>query len=295
MGVVDSGVAGAKPVVVDRLGGGANAINLTTSEDLGGGMSSGAQFQIRFDANGQHGSTNSDLGPTAAARTTTNSTTIFHAANVFLASSSMGRIELGKVIEDSNCAYDPWGCTGGAGTIAGLSGTNSALIAATGVDRSIRYASPTINGFRVSYQSTVQNAPAGSAERSLINLTYAAGPLSAQYMMGEGSNKTEQSGLSLSYNFGFMTAMGGTRVDKTLAGAKTADVTHFGATVPLRPGLTGLAGWSKDSSKAPNADTKWGVGVNYALSKRTTVGADLFEQEASNRSTGFVLRARHTF
>jgi predicted porin len=114
-------------------------------------------------------------------------------------------------------------------------------------------------------------------------------------MMGEQSNKSEESGLGLSYNFGFMTAMGGTAVTKTQAGAKTRDMTYLGATVPLRPGLTGLAGWSKDSSKASNADTKWGVGVNYALSKRTTVGADVFEQEAANRSTGFVLRARHTF
>jgi predicted porin len=295
MGVVDSGVAGAKPVVVERLGGGSNALNLTTSEDLGGGMSSGAQFQIRFDANGQHGGTSSDLGPTAATRTTTNSTTLFHGANVFLASSSMGRIELGKIIEDNNCAYDPWGCTGGAGSTAGLGGTNSALVFALSQDRSIRYTSPVINGFRVSYQSTVQSAPAGSAERSLINLTYSAGPLSAQYMMGEQSNKTEESGLGLSYNLGFMTAMGGTAVTKTLAGAKTRDMTYIGATVPLRPGLTGLASWSKDSSKASNTDSKWGVGVNYALSKRTTVGADVFEQEAANRSTGFVLRARHTF
>jgi hypothetical protein len=54
-------------------------------------------------------------------------------------------------------------------------------------------------------------------------------------------------------------------------------------------------GYSKDQSAAANADTRWALGVNYALSKRTTLGADVFEQEQVGGSSGFVLRARHTF
>jgi predicted porin len=67
------------------------------------------------------------------------------------------------------------------------------------------------------------------------------------------------------------------------------------ATMPIRPGLTGLFGYSKDNSKVSTADSKWAVGANYALSKRTTLGADVFQQERATGSTGFVLRARHTF
>jgi hypothetical protein len=37
------------------------------------------------------------------------------------------------------------------------------------------------------------------------------------------------------------------------------------------------------------------IGANYALSKRTTLGADLFKQEQVCGSTGFVVRARHNF
>jgi hypothetical protein len=43
------------------------------------------------------------------------------------------------------------------------------------------------------------------------------------------------------------------------------------------------------------ADTKVTVGANYALSKRTTLGADLFKQDSVGGSTGFTIRARHNF
>ena len=63
-----------------------------------------------------------------------------------------------------------------------------------------------------------------------------------------------------------------------------------------------LAGYAKDKKAAANLDTKIAAGVNYALSKRTTLGADVFKSEAAavtgstgNAGTGFVIRARHTF
>ena len=78
------------------------------------------------------------------------------------------------------------------------------------------------------------------------------------------------------------------------AGATTADITGLGLTVPMGA-ITVLAGYSKDSKKASALDERMALGATYALSKRTTVGADVFKQDQAGGSTGFVIRARHTF
>jgi hypothetical protein len=59
--------------------------------------------------------------------------------------------------------------------------------------------------------------------------------------------------------------------------------------------VTLLAGYAKNKSAAATADTKMGLGANYALSKRTTLGADLFKQDGVGAGTGFVTRIRHNF
>jgi len=291
MGVIDSGAPGAK-AIVRHFGGGLNALNITTTEDLGGGMTGGASFQIRYLATGQLGNASQNV-------TTQTATPTFHNANVFLGSKELGTLRVGKIAEDGNCAFDPWGCGGGAGSIAGFHGSttisgNNGLIFASSMDSSVRYESPRWNGLNVNYHTTLQAAPAGQVERTLANLTYTGGNIFAQYIQGETFGKTKESGAGVRYNFGFMTASLNTAVTKTLGGAKTRDMTMLSASVPLRPGLTGLFGYSKDNSRAANADTKWGLGVDYALSKRTVLGADVFEQEAASGSTGYV-RLRHAY
>jgi hypothetical protein len=59
--------------------------------------------------------------------------------------------------------------------------------------------------------------------------------------------------------------------------------------------FTLLGAYAKDKKAAASADTKIGGGVNYALSKRTTAGFDVFKQEGVGRDTGFAARVRHNF
>ncbi len=60
--------------------------------------------------------------------------------------------------------------------------------------------------------------------------------------------------------------------------------------------VTLLAGYAKDKKAAADKDTKVSLGVNYALSKRSTLGADLFKaDQGANTGTGLVVRMRHTF
>jgi hypothetical protein len=332
VGVINTGAPG-DTAQVGSLGGGSNAINIATTEDLGGGMRAGTNFQIRFNsATGDRGS----FG---------NGNTLFHEANVFVAS-GMGTLRVGKIAEANICAFDPWGCTGGASTIAGASGTIGAngagLIGAQAVQNAFSLATPVINGFSGSYMTSLSPAAGatGSAaatgsqligrtnERTSFTLAYAKGPLSARYLRTTGSNNTAPdypslnrgataatngamsdadatgTAIAASYNFGAALVNVTNSLTKNAAGAKTADITTISASVPMGA-TTLLAGYSKDAVKAANADTRFAVGVNYALSKRTTLGADIFKQEgmaavAGTGATGaagngFVIRARHTF
>jgi len=307
VGIMDTGAAGAS-AAVSSLGGGANAINISTAEDLGGGMEGGFTGQMRFSA---------VTGDRTSAGT---GNALLHAANLYL-SGGFGTLRLGKIAEAGNCGFDPWGCTGGAALSAGVG--VSALIAAGTTANAVSYASPTISGLSLGLQSSVSTR---NNERQVYNVNFSQGPITAQFLQSRSSGNTAAdpalamttttpyentplpalttapitdvagrgTSLGLSFNAGVATFSLVNAVTKNAAGTKTADVMSVGATVPLGA-ITVLAGYNKNDSAAATADTKWALGANYALSKRTTVGADVFHAEAVNSSTGFVVRARHTF
>ena len=319
VGIVDTGAAGASAAVAS-LGGGANAINIATTEDLGGGLRGGFNGQIRFNA--ANGNMNSS-GTAVSATVTNNVSTgnLFHDANVFVGG-GFGTVRIGKIAEASNCAFDPWACTGGAGLAGGVG--ISSLVAAGTQATSVSYTSPAFSGFSGSYQTTVSSRV---NERSVLSLNYSQGPIAAQLLRVENSANTSapgaavptdvkstQQSIGASYNFGVARVSLVKRVDKNASKAKTADVTSLGVSVPMGA-ITLLGGYNKAKQVgtiAPNTtaadaaaatavnitsanDTKISLGVNYALSKRTTLGADVFKAETAGASTGFVIRARHTF
>jgi predicted porin len=286
VGVMDTGAAGAKAGVAS-LGGGANAINIITSEDLGGGLKGGFTAQMRFSA--ATGDMTSGSG---------GGTALFHTANAHL-SGGFGTVRVGKVAEAGNCGFDPWGCTGGAALAAGVGVT--ALVASGTQAQSISYASPAFSGFSIGYQTTVSTR---TDERTVMNIGYAAGPLALSFVRAENSGasgatamtstKAEQSSIAAGYNFGVARLTFVNTTTDNAAGVTTSDVTSLGLSVPMGA-TTILAGYNKDSKAAATADTKLSLGMNYALSKRTTLGADLFKAEAVGAGTGFVARLRHTF
>ena len=312
VGIMDTGLSGAK-AVVSHLGNGANAINIETLEDLGGGLKGGFTSQIRF--NGATGDMNSSGTGSA----------LFHAANAYVGG-GFGTVRVGKIAEASNCGLDPWGCTGGAGLNAGAPSTISALVGAGTQAGSVSYATPTVAGFSAGYQSTVSTR---TNERRVLNINYANGPLSALYLQVNNSGNTAANSLAAtttavgtgtpaaatytttvgptitdvkakytsigaSYDLGMAKIAAWNAVTKDASDVTTADVTAIAATVPMGS-FSLLAGYAKDKKKASNADTKMALGVNYSLSKRTTLGADVFKQDAVGSSTGFVVRVGHTF
>ena len=285
-GIQDSGAAGSKAVGTS-LGGGANAININTTEDLGGGMRAGTHFEMRFS------SATGDVGGLGA----DTATTLFHNSNVFVGG-GFGTVRAGKISEANNCAFDPWGCTGNQG-LAG--GTAATLIGAGGQAQSVSYTSPTMSGFSVGYQTTMTTR---AEERTAMNIVYSKGPIMAQFLQtnaGSGQNslaandvKAQGTSIGASYNFGVARLSIVNAKTEGATGTVTADSTGLGLTVPMGA-TTLLAGYSKNSKAAANADTKVALGANYALSKRTTIGADVFKNEAVGAGNGFTIRARHTF
>lgn len=336
-GIINDGQRADSKAAIASLGGGANAINITTSEDLGGGLRAGFTSQIRFSSATGDATTNGvgQIGGLAVAAgggaQTLNGTAanLFHAANVFI-SGPMGTIRLGKIAEEGSCGFDPWACTGGAAMMAGSGGPSaaatlaalrtSALVGAGTTANAIYYQTPDFNGFRVSYQSSLSAAGTVAAasdagrenERRLLNVTYNAGPVSAQYMSITGGQNSgavriddgqKETGYGFSYNMGLLTAMAYKTDKETEAGVKTADITTVGFSMP-RGAYTFLGGYQKDSAATAagaggtalsTSATKWSLGANYSLSKRTTVGADYFQADIAGGSTGYVVRARHTF
>jgi predicted porin len=306
-GVIDTGAATAQPTV-GSFGSGANAINIASTEDLGGGLKGGFSGQIRFSA--ATGDANS-----AASPTNTYGGALFHTANAFV-SGGFGTVRVGKIAEASTCAFDPWGCGGGAALQAGgistaPGGTGGALIGAAAVSNALAYTTPTINGFSAGYQTSL-SPKAGQTlgrtnERETFNISYAKGPLNLAYInIKGGGNAGASSGpvsddaststaIAGSYNFGVATlsVVKAESKGNVATTANNKDITSVGLTVPMGA-YTILGGYNKDSKAAANADTQISAGVNYALSKRTTLGADLVKVEA-HAGTGFVTRLRHSF
>jgi len=292
-GIVNSGASNAKTNVTS-IGGGANALNLTATEDLGGGLSGGFTGQMRFNSStGNFASNNGEGGASNG----------FHAANVFLSNKNLGTVRLGKVAEDSNCGFDPWGCLTGAGSLwtAGVAGRP--LVAAGTQANSIYLASPRLQGFGLTFQTTLNRV---NEDRQVLNLDYSSGPISAQILRSQGSlaagtgngttggTKAEELAIGVSYNLGFARLIYSAITAKNALDVKTKDIQYVAASIPM--GAAAIwAAYSRDDKAAKTADTSWSLGINYALSKRTSVGADIFEREVVGGTTGFALRARHTF
>jgi len=296
VGILATGASGAAgDPNVTSLGGGTNAINITTAEDLGGGLRSGLTSQIRFNAaTGDRGSAGTGNA-------------LFHTANVFF-TGGFGTFRVGKIGEDSNCGFDPWGCSGGASMAAGTG--VSVLNAGAATANSIHYTTPTVQGLSAQYATSMSTR---TNERRTVSLNYAQGPLTVQFLQSNNTANTAADGGSITdakargQSAGISYDLGKAKINLANvvlkdATVKTSNVTSISGSMPMGA-MTWLAGYNKArvasganySGITSANDTKTSLGVAYSLSKRTTLGADIFNAEAAGGSTGFALRARHTF
>ena len=285
---------------------------LSGTEDLGGGLKAVFLYEQNFD-----------IGETATTATT-GANDVGGGAQIanqwqgqqFVGlEGAFGSIKLGTPNTPSLTIQGARGASFGTkdGGRANSAGFGTAL---TRFDNSIVYTTPNFSGFTVGlmYVPETDTAVATTTGSQMdLGLLYANGPIAAgvsQYSVDEGSAGSEvgQTNFYGSYNFGFakFTLGGHTHKTKNVAGATTAENTglNVAADVPLSPALTLTVNVQQLNDKfTTNADKdSVAVGVQYALSKRTTtyaryinVGTDNQTGAAIKDVTTMLVGVRHNF
>ncbi|QKO22870.1 porin [Rhodoferax sp. BAB1] len=310
--------------VLDNDGLATTGFTLSGMEDLGGGLKAVFLYEHNFEM--------TDTGGGAAAVT---STTVTGTAAVsgFQANGQMfvglegafGSIKLGAPNTPSLTIQGARGAGFGTkdGGRANSAGFGTSL---TRFDSSIVYGSPNFSGFSFGLMYVPENETAGATTgatstgaQSDLGLFYANGPLAGGVSVySTDLNKTagansgteiSQSNYYVAYNFGFakFTLGGHDHETKNAAGTTTVEQTgwNVAADVPLSPALTLTANIQMvDDKLASNQDKdSLAVGLQYAMSKRTTtyvryvnVSTDNVAAGATvNDATTFLVGLRHNF
>lgn len=292
----------------------ASRLGFRGNEDLGGGLS--AQFQIEHRFTPDDGTANA----------------VFWAGRSYvqLSSATMGRVYLGREYTPAfwpAVKSDPFGWDG-VGQLGSLqwAGYTSPANPNGGVRSSntVGYKSPSFGGLTVNFAEGLSEAT-GVGRNNGLNAEYAAGPIYAAFgfeRISKGSaDRTGLWNAALHYDFGVAKVMGYFARSKVFAatnghvgGLESNKVFSLGALAPVGPGnlkaaVLRLDPQGNNANGTSNNLTKFSIGYDYGLSKRTTVYSDLGHtrggvlnavsvarglDENSNNTT-FAFGLKHTF
>lgn len=284
-------------------------IGLRGAEDLGGGLRAHFLIEHRFQP---------DTGGSEVA-------TFWQGASWVGLRGAMGELRLGRDYIPAfytALAGDPWGYDYNVAGFAGFSSagnTASSMGAAPGspgfddaarVGNLISYRTPALGGLsaQLAVAKTERSASLGGSRRSLgTQLAYNAGPIYASLAF---NNVRRFDGLDNRLSLLTVAADLGpvrpslllARADNVVAGAQVeAQSWILGATAPWGGGVL-KAGYAVLDSGMPGGtagreNRKLGLGYQYALSKRTSVHADLGTARATaqTRTTGLEFGLKHVF
>jgi predicted porin len=264
---------------------------LSGTEDLGGGMRAIFLLNHRFSPN---------TGAINVTSNGANASLPVSATNPIVAQSfwrnswvglagGFGDVRLGRIImplQDFNGGFEPWG---GGDTVGSThTGGVSATVRAA---NTIYYRSPSLGGLQVhaaiaaaegQFRGECGNCSTLlNKERPMgLGVRYDAGPLSAAIAFDKNTADLDTLGLYAKYNFGVATAFfqyekGDTSATVDVARWNLAATMPFGAAVAK----VGYTSWSDENIK------KLGLGLDYNLSKRTTLYTDFGKISGSGAST----------
>ena len=273
-----------------------NRLGFRGNEDLGGGLSAQFNFEHRFFLD------------TGAVR---NANSFWQGRSyVQLSSATLGRVYLGRDYDPTfwpAVKSDPFGWDG-VGQLGGnmFAGALNSDITANSVRESntVGYKSNSFSG--LTFQAAVSLSEANNTGRNDgFNVEYAAGPIYAAMgyeRIRGGVVKDGQSllNLALHYDFGVAKLMGYYARAK-VGPSGNANLTNkyfsLGALAPIGGGNL-KAAWSRfDPSGANNNISKYSIGYEYFLSKRTDIYADFGSghQDAKTNNNAFAVGVKHTF
>ncbi|MRV72619.1 porin [Duganella sp. FT92W] len=304
-GVVDAGLVretGGPAGNVTNLSSGmasGSRIGFKGKEDLGGGLAATFLLENGFNA---------DTGAAGQGG-------LLFGRQVFVGlQGGFGAVTLGrqytpyyKALRDVG---DPFGAVSLAGRAGNLMATN------TRTDNLVEYVTPSLAGFTADVAYGAGETAGNSAKNRTLNgaLAYAQGPLNVQLAYhrldnAAATDRTRNTLLAASYNFGPVTAQGGVAVNRGAGTASSRDMV-LGVTVPLHTGKLLASHVRHDDRTIAGKDaSQWGIGYNYPLSKRTDIysayarihnhkGSGFTVGNATDKGSGdtaFDLGLRHTF
>lgn len=292
-----SGVGGTGQAKSDvySLNGLNSRLGFKGTEDLGGGLKALFQLEHRFttDDGAQNGA-------------------FFHGRSIVGLSGGFGEITLGRdysPVYGVAQAADPFAFDATVGQLGAFHqyagygiGTGKGAFNANGgnrVNNAVTYTSPTFNGF-TGKVSVAAGETAGLKRELGASLAYASGPLAAAVGYDQFDSDNNLLVVSASYDLGYVKPLASYSQSK-VAGVKRDNVT-LGATAPLGNGFlkAAVARFSTDTVNGAGADvdtTKFALGYEYTLSKRTSVFTDLGSAKGDNRTrtTALDVGLRHKF
>lgn len=297
---------GADKLRVDQSANGANQIVFSGSEDLGAGLRATFRLAQRFSPeSGLNDGTNGNRP-------------LFQGESTVGLAGSFGTLRLGRAVTalrgpvDST---DPWGTlqqasvavvpTGYASTPENDTGSGSGVARAD----AIHYASPSFNGFTGAFsygpKGTQITGTATTGLKALVSgwLQYTGGPLVLGLGAEENRERDRITAFQASYNLG-MAKIGATYGIVDLASTVLdRKAFNIGVTVPLGAMAFKLGVGRSKLEGAEASVKKVGIGLDYALSKRTLVytsygrdnGVSGSTGLTANPKSGYDLGVRHTF
>jgi predicted porin len=264
------------------------------NEDLGGGLS--AQFQIEHRFTPDNGAAD---GTFWAGR-----------SYVQLTSKAAGSVYLGREYTPDfwiAVKSDPFGWDGvgqvSSYQLAGFANTNGGGSVRTA--NTVGYKTPNLGGLTA---NVAVGLGEGADRHQGLNVEYSAGPIYAGFGYAKltggtgGSGTTDGNSLvnmAVHYNFGVAKLIGYVARGKTNGGNNTNKTVELAATANLGPGVLKAAVARLDPQGDDNTQTKFGIGYNYFLSKRTNLYADYglgkSEVNGLTNNSAFGLGLKHTF
>lgn len=295
-----------KTTAIGKDGIGTTGFVLSGNEDLGGGLKAVFLYEHNFEPY--------DTGAPQTATTYQNNGQMFVGLE-----GAFGSVKVGSPNTPSltltGLRSGSFGTKEGGRAALGAGGYTTMMgLALTRFDSSVNYTSPNFSGFSfgATYvpKSNSGNTAVQQGALSDIGAFYNNGPLSAGItfysqdvgVVASTTNKTELTGFAATYNFGFAKiGLGGHEYKK---GAAKNSGLNVVADVPLSSALTLTANVQQVNDKAAtNIDsTQVAVGLQYAMSKRTTAYVRYQDQSADNTAgtvvkdaDRFMVGLRHNF
>jgi len=271
-----------------------NSFIFTAVEDLGGGLKATGVIQQRLRA---ATSTNSNVGA--------NQNVDGQGGDLYLqVDGGFGSVRLGKYTFLSHSSYNPFASRllTGNGTTAsvGINGNNT-----------LSYTTPAVSGFTAAIGVTTATTSAGT-DATGLRVNYAAGPINAQFGISlsgltTGTNQGSNTSLAGTYDFGVAKLFASAYTTKAGAGGSVSSATaidaasgnQVGISVPVGALTAKLSFRNNKKGTAASAIDRTAAGVDYALSKRTTLIAEFAADKQADtgvaKTNNVFVGLAHTF